>query len=420
MQHETQVRILRELFRQLDNDVNVDAGEQLRQPTSVYTSPAVAEREWERLFRGHPQLIGLSDDLPEPGSYVTVEDFGVPVLATRDGEGRLRAFVNACSHRGARVAGERRGVRARFTCPFHAWTYSGEGELLRVPRSADFGDLDCGRHGLVELPAAEKHGLLWVHPDPDGRLDVDALLGPLGAELGGMAIGDMLYQDESSIDMALNWKLANDTFGETYHFTRLHRSTLGQLFHGDVLGYEELGRHHRFVIASRDIDDLRHKPEADWRLLDGALVVYYLFPNIQLTVSRLGANVVRIYPHRSSPGRSVTRISFYLRPSVAAALAQAGGATVDAGNTYDRDARRGADTIAPEATMEIFRSTIEAEDYAMGVDAQRAAESGLLRHMIFGRNEPALHHFHRGFSEALELPGPEVLPAPQPLRAVGA
>lgn len=420
MHHQTQVRILRELFRQLDNDANVDAGEQLRQPTSVYTSRAVAQREWQRLFRGHPQVIGLSNDLPESGSYITVDDFGVPVLATRDGEGRLRAFVNACRHRGARVAGERRGVRARFTCPFHAWTYSGEGELLRVPRSADFGDLDRGDHGLVELPSAETQGLLWVHPDPDGCLEADALLGALGAELGGMEIRDMLYRDESSIDMALNWKLANDTFGETYHFTRLHRGTLGQLFHGDVLAYEEFGRHHRFVIASREIDDLRQKPESEWRLLDGALVIYYLFPNIQLTVSRLGANLVRIYPDCTNPGRSLSRISFYLRPSVVTALAQAGGATVNASNTYDRAARRGSDTIAPEATMEIFRSTIEAEDYAMGVDAQRAAESGLLQHLIFGRNEPALHHFHRCFSDALDLPPPEVLPTPQRLRAVSA
>ena len=61
----------------------------------------------------------------------------------------------------------------------------------------------------------------------------------------------------------------------------------------------------------------------------------------------------------------------------------------------------------PEATKEIFRSTIELEDYAMGVDTQRAADSGLLQHLIFGRNEPALHHFRRCFAEALELPHAE-------------
>jgi phenylpropionate dioxygenase-like ring-hydroxylating dioxygenase large terminal subunit len=419
MKHVKQVEILKELFRQLDHNVNIDAGEQLLNPADVYTSPSIAQQEWQTLFRKQPQVIGLSQDLPETGSYITVDDFGVPVLATRDSEGRLRAFVNACSHRGARVAGDRRGRRERFTCPFHAWTYSGEGALLRIPRAGDFGELDKRYHGLHELPSAERGGLLWVHPDPQGKLD-EQLPDSLGTELTAFGIGEMGYQGESSIDMPLNWKLANDTFGETYHFSRLHHNTLGQLFHGDVLAYEELGRNHRFVIASRDIEDLRARPVEEWRLLDGALVVYFLFPNIQLTVSRLGANLVRIYPDGTNPGRSVSRISFYLRPAVVDALARAGTVAVDASNTYDHAARNGTDVIAPEATMEIFRSTIEREDYAMGVDTQRAVESGLIDHLIFGRNEPALHHFHRCFSEALDLPPPQVLAGRAGLRCVGS
>lgn len=420
MDHETQVRILRELFRQLDSDVNVDAGEQLCNPTSVYTSPEVARKEWDRLFRGHPQIVGLSGDLPGPGSYITVDDFGVPVLVTRDGEGTLRAFLNACSHRGVKVAPEPRGTSRRFTCPFHGWTYSGQGELLGVTRPGDFGDLDKSCHGLVPLAAVERDGMLWVHADPTGEVTADLLCEVPGEELSGLGIPGMVYQGESTIAMPLNWKLANDTFGETYHFSRLHRNTLGQLMYGDVLAYEELGRNHRFVIATRDIDDLRGRPEAAWHLLEGALLVYYLFPNIQLTVSRLGANLVRIYPDGTNPGRSITRISYYLRPAVIEALAEAERPAVSAVNAYDQEARHGSQVIAPEATMEIFRSTIEREDYAMGVDTQRAAESGLIDHLLFGRNEPALHHFHRCFSAALDLPPPTVVAPRQSLSAVGS
>ena len=57
-----------------------------------------------------------------------------------------------------------------------------------------------------------------------------------------------------------------------------------------------------------------------------------------------------------------------------------------------------------EATREVFDSTIEQEDYAMGEKAQQSAESGLLTHLLFGRNEPALHHYHNTFREALNLP----------------
>jgi hypothetical protein len=104
MKRDVELSILDELLRQLDEEKNVDAGVMYRNPTSAYTCTEVARREQEVFFRDHPQLIGLSGSLPKPGSYMTVEDFGVPVLATRDSDGQFRAFVNACRHRGARLA----------------------------------------------------------------------------------------------------------------------------------------------------------------------------------------------------------------------------------------------------------------------------------------------------------------------------
>ena len=59
MKHQKQVKILSELLRQLDHNVNVDAGVILRNPTSVYTCPDIASREWGKFFQNHPQLIGL-------------------------------------------------------------------------------------------------------------------------------------------------------------------------------------------------------------------------------------------------------------------------------------------------------------------------------------------------------------------------
>ena len=78
MKHELQVSLLKDLLCQLDEQVNVDAGVQLKNPTSSYTCPDLAQKEWAAFFRNYPQLIGLSGDLPKPGSYVTTEDFGVP------------------------------------------------------------------------------------------------------------------------------------------------------------------------------------------------------------------------------------------------------------------------------------------------------------------------------------------------------
>ena len=115
MQHAMQVEILKELMEKLDHNVTVDAGRVLVNPANAYTCEKLAAQEWEAFFANHPQVLGLSGELPTPGSYITSHDFRVPILATRDSTGKFRAFVNACRHRGANVATEARGQQGQFT-----------------------------------------------------------------------------------------------------------------------------------------------------------------------------------------------------------------------------------------------------------------------------------------------------------------
>ena len=117
MEHALQVRILKELLEQIETGKNIDAGVQYKMNTDVYVCPEVAAKEREVFFQNHPQLIGLSGDLPEPNTWFTIDDFGVPVLATRDKDGNFKAFLNACRHRGARLTKDTRGKGSRFICP---------------------------------------------------------------------------------------------------------------------------------------------------------------------------------------------------------------------------------------------------------------------------------------------------------------
>jgi len=404
MEHALQVSILKELMQQLDDGKNIDAGVQYKMPTSAYVCPDLASKERTTFFQNHAQLIGLSGDLPGPATYITLDDFGTPILATRDKNGVFHAFLNACRHRAVRVASEPRGKKNIFTCPFHFWSYSGEGELVAVPNEDHFGTVDKSCNGLIELPAVERDGLLWVHPQPEGELNVDELLGPLAEELASFNLTELCHAGDTTIDMNLNWKLANDTFGETYHFQKLHKNTLGQLFYGNNLHFKAFGRHHRFVTASKGIDMLRDMPEADWDITQGTFVLYYLFPNIQLVVNNGSCTLIRIYPDQKNPGRSVTQISFYFSQQMidmaSAAENDDSINKVTADNVYESGGREaGIQTLA--ASLEIFSSTIEQEDYKMGELQQKSAQSGLLKEVMFGRNEPALHHFHNSFREAL-------------------
>ena len=405
MKHEEQLNVLKELIRQMDSNTTCDAGRMLMNPTSSYTDEALAKREWETMFQGHPQVIGLSGELPEPGSYLTNNDLGVPILATRDKQGKFHAFVNACRHRGAQLTDESRGHKHRFTCPFHAWTYSSDGKLMGVRQAQMFGDIDKKCHSLIELPSQEKYGFLVIHPQVDGEVDIDELLGEeLATELANWEFEKCVFEGESSIDKALNWKLANDTFGENYHFGTLHSETLINLAYGDFATYDEYGRNHRICTANRYLDVMREQPESDWNFSFASIAAYYLFPNVQLVFVGGMVVVVRIYPDPNNVARSFSRVSHFSMPHVKDQVADVDKSTaIQTDNVYAAD-MTGRPEFDVSGTIELLLSTVEHEDYLMSEKAQVTAAGGKLDYFIFGRNEPALHHFHNNYRAALGDP----------------
>lgn len=387
MRHDMQVRLIEEMLGRLDAGTNIDEGGIRRNPASAYTDPDLAAREWDAFFRHHPQIIGLSGDLPEPGSYFTISDFGVPVIASREQDGTFVAIVNACRHRGALVVENERGTARRFTCRFHNWTYDNSGDLVGLPKRDHFGDIDMSCHGLIRLPAVEKYGLLFVHPDPGGIIDVEGLLTrEFAAELESWKLDELVVADRDNYDVACNWKLANDTFGETYHFPALHQNTINLGFHGNVSCYETFGRNHRFLLCRRSIDEMRKLPKEEWNIAVATLPAYYLFPNVQLLPTVDGCFFIRIYPQAGNPGRHTSRITFFLRKGVT-------------------DSSEGAEARAEqEKTLaQLFASIIRDEDYVMGASQQTTANSGALKEVIYGRNERPLHHYHNTFRTALGM-----------------
>ena len=382
MDKDEQVRQIKKLLHRLDSGTNVDAGELFENPTNTYVDPILAEQEREVFFKKTPQLVGLSGDLPQRNSFLTVNDLGTPILATRDQDGTFRAFVNSCRHRGVIVEQRDRGEARRFTCQFHRWTYDSEGTLVGLPKQEHFGEVDMNELGLLELPSLEKFGMLWVHPDPTGQINLKELLTQeLLDELSLWNLGELEYLGNDVYDIACNWKLAMDTFGETYHFSSLHETTLYNAFHGNVQCYDTFGNNHRMLLCRREIDDMRQLPESEWNITTATLPVYWLFPNVQLMPSQEGLYLLRAYPDAKEPGRHRSLINFYLRPEISA----------------NAEMRQMFTMIS-----HVFAQVIRDEDYAVSASQQVTANSQTLKSLVFGRNEPALHHYHATYKRVLE------------------
>ena len=174
-----------------------------------------------------------------------------------------------------------------------------------------------------------------------------------------------------------------DTFGETYHFPVLHSKSLNLTFHGNVQCYDTFGRNHRMLLCRRAIDEMLKLPENEWRVTTAGLPAYWLFPNVQILPSEFGCFLLRAYPTPGQPNRHVSRISFYIWPGTE------------------------ADTPAENMLRNIgegFASIIRDEDYVVAASQQRSASAGSVEHVIFGRNEPALHHYHSTYRAALGMP----------------
>ncbi|GAA1912085.1 aromatic ring-hydroxylating oxygenase subunit alpha [Streptantibioticus ferralitis] len=198
-------------------------------PGDHYTSPEIFAAEQERIFESMWFCAARSSDLGTPGAYRTVTVGRESVLLTRTRDDAVRAFLNVCRHRGARLCTQESGeVRRAFQCPYHAWTYSLEGKLVAAPNLTKMPDIDRTAYGLATVAVREWLGCVWVclADDPPSFeeqvvAEVVARLGDAGAieryGVDGLAVGRRIVYD-----VRANWKLIVENFMECYHCATIH------------------------------------------------------------------------------------------------------------------------------------------------------------------------------------------------------
>ena len=379
MKRETQLELARVLHAYVRSSATALAPAVFRNPVSTYSDPARAQLERERLFRGQPLFMGLSCRLPNPGDYVTEEIAGVPLLLVRGQDGKLRAFANICRHRGAPVASGCGQARV-FACPYHGWTYGLDGKLAGIPEAASFPGVDKASHGLAPLPVGERHGMIFVRLMPGAPLDieVDAHLSGLSEEFDAYRFATYSYLASEWMAPAINWKFGIDTFLEAYHLPALHRTTVAPLIRGNLGAFNAYGDHGRMTFLRFSSSAWDEKPDAEWEVLPHIIAVYRLMPNTVLVFQSDHLETWRMIPGETSD-RSRIEFAFYTPQP----------ATTDKARAYWKK------------NYDLAIKTVLDEDFALGERMQRGFMSGLQDEVIYGRNEPALIHFHQRLQAAL-------------------
>src|SRR6266851_4124673 len=160
---------------------------QHRVPIREKLTPEHFELERERIFRRAWLPVGHAADLPDPGSYVVrnLPTLKTSLLLARGRDGQVRSFHNVCTHRGNKLVREGHGCRRQFTCGFHGWTFSPEGELLVVTDEHQFQDLDKTSLGLRPVHTEVWEDLVFVNVEAEPRESLHEWLGEMFEEYGG-------------------------------------------------------------------------------------------------------------------------------------------------------------------------------------------------------------------------------------------
>lgn len=349
-------------------------------PATNYYDPERWQREVDLIFKRLPLMLGFSSELRNPGDYRAMEVAGVPVLLNRAADGAIKAFVNMCSHRGAIVVEDGVGNARRFACPYHAWTYDNDGDLVGMRDPDDFGEIDRDCLSLTPLPVTERSGLIWVVLTPGANVDFDAFLCGYDTMLECLGFDQCHVAGRQSVE-GPNWKLAYDGYLDYYHLPILHRETFGPDYSSQAL-YDAWGPHQRVTAPDRHFAELAAlDDETAWpdELLNGG--VWTIFPHISIAAFDAAGKVFmvsQLFPGATAD-ESVTTQHFLHTGEPTAEVAQ-----------------------AVEERMAFLEHVVRDEDYYTGKRINKAVKTGAKSHFLFGRNEGGGQRFHRWVDAILD------------------
>jgi phenylpropionate dioxygenase-like ring-hydroxylating dioxygenase large terminal subunit len=337
----------------------------------AYTEPRWFEREQRAVFAATWQWIGHTEKLRDHGSYLTADVAGMPIVAVRDKSGVLRAFYNVCRHRAHHLlAGE--GTANAIVCPYHAWTYTLDGQLAAARKTGNLVDFDPSGICLEQIAIEEFGGFVFVNLDRSAAALAEQA-GDLGAEIAHWApdVERLTFAHRLSYDIASNWKNVVDNFLECYHCHIAHKDFVS-LVDMDTYRVTTHGIYSSHMAeAGKTTNSAYDVSEAT--VTDHA--VWWLWPNTCLMRYPGRGNMIVLNIIPAGPDRTMETYDFYLETAEP--------------NEAEFEAIRYLDEVLQVEDIGLVESVqrgMRTPAFSQGRIVHDPAGSGLSEH--------ALHHFH--------------------------
>ncbi|WP_322045057.1 aromatic ring-hydroxylating dioxygenase subunit alpha [Paraburkholderia sp. J67] len=374
-------RFAQRLFEHVRNGTTDQNADMLPYDLSIYADTDIAAAERAKIFEKLPMMALHSSQLPEPGDFVTVQLNRTQAIVSRQKDGSVKAMINACRHRGATLVKQESGRRNLFVCPYHGWSYAGDGALKAISFGETFGACPAEERRLVQLPVEERHGFVWIVEDPDGHIDVAAHLDPqMDALLADYGLARYHVWRNATFELAQNWKIMLEGVLDGYHVSFVHGATIKPYFYLNMMAIEDFGHHHVTATPRRAIERILHEPPGQSSLDEYAVFGNLVSPNATFVLHPHHIEHWTLYQDVKDPGRCRAMLRI-LTPH----------------KTLDE---RGQAIM--EKNWNIASAAILNEDVPVGDSIQASAEMPHAGSVLLGLNEVGNRVFHRAWRHYME------------------
>lgn len=199
---------------------------------SLYTDPEIFALELTRIFGATWVYLAHESQIPNPFDFFQTKLGLRPIIVTRDGDNKIHALYNRCTHRGATVCRQAKGSTRSFRCPYHGWSYSIAGDLAGVPWREGYArnHKEDNRFNLARIPRVDSYrGFIFGTLNLEAAPLVEHLAGirkPIDDWLDRHPGGKIAVCEANRMKFKGNWKLAYDNSADGYHVIFSHRSLL--------------------------------------------------------------------------------------------------------------------------------------------------------------------------------------------------